>query len=383
MPSVRRSTISVALIFFVNGMVFSNWVPRISEVRDRLGVSNSSLGISLLGGGLGGFVGSLLVARVVRKLRSKTVVIAATVALAGLVPLVAVVPNPAMLLLLLTATGFADVQNDVAFNAQGVMIQSRVGKPIMQRLHGMWSLGMVTGGATGLAMSALNVGLGVHLVIVSALMLVAVAWAVGGLLPVDDPHDEEIVSPDTRARTAFAVTVAIGLMGLALAIIEALPNEWSSVVLNDVFDAGRWKAAGTAVFATFMLAGRLGGDHVVMRLGSRRTFDTGVSVCFASALLLAVAPTTAIAFVAYAGWGLGVSVLFPQLYEIAAKLPGLSAAHGLGAMTFGQRLGFLAASGSVGAIADLTNFRVTLFGLTALATLIVFTARRQTSGHVH
>lgn len=380
---MRRSTVSVALIFFINGMVFSNWVPRISEVRDRMGVSNSSLGISLLGGGLGGFIGSLLVARVVRELRSKTVVVVATAALAGLIPLVAVVPNPATLLLLLTATGFADVQNDVAFNAQGVMIQTRLRKPIMQRLHGLWSLGMVVGGATGLAMSALDVGLGLHLVVVSILMLAAVAWAVGGLLPTDDPHEAEIVKPDTRVRTAFGVTVAIGFMGLALAVIESLPNEWSSVVLNDVFDAGRWKAAGTAVFAAFMLAGRLSGDHVVMRLGSRRTFDAGVWACLASALLLAIAPVTAVAFVAYAGWGLGVSVLFPQLYEIAAKLPGLSAAHGLGAMTFGQRLGFLVASGSVGAIADLTNFRVTLFGLTALATMIVFIARRRTSGHVH
>lgn len=380
---MRRSTVSVALIFFINGMVFSNWVPRISEVRDRMGVSNSSLGISLLGGGLGGFIGSLLVARVVRELRSKTVVVVATAALAGLIPLVAVVPNPATLLLLLTATGFADVQNDVAFNAQGVMIQTRLRKPIMQRLHGMWSLGMVVGGATGLAMSALDVGLGLHLVVVSILMLAAVAWAVGGLLPTDDPHEAEIVKPDTRVRTAFGVTVAIGFMGLALAVIESLPNEWSSVVLNDVFDAGRWKAAGTAVFAAFMLAGRLSGDHVVMRLGSRRTFDAGVWACLASALLLAIAPVTAVAFVAYAGWGLGVSVLFPQLYEIAAKLPGLSAAHGLGAMTFGQRLGFLVASGSVGAIADLTNFRVTLVGLTSLATMIVFVARRRTSGHVH
>lgn len=380
---MRRSTVSVALIFFINGMVFSNWVPRISEVRDRMGVSNSSLGISLLGGGLGGFIGALLVARVVRELRSKTVVVVATAALAGLIPLVAVVPNPATLLLLLTATGFADVQNDVAFNAQGVMIQTRLRKPIMQRLHGMWSLGMVVGGATGLAMSALDVGLGLHLVVVSILMLAAVAWAVGGLLPTDDPHEAEIVKPDTRVRTAFGVTVAIGFMGLALAVIESLPNEWSSVVLNDVFDAGRWKAAGTAVFAAFMLAGRLSGDHVVMRLGSRRTFDAGVWACLASALLLAIAPVTAVAFVAYAGWGLGVSVLFPQLYEIAAKLPGLSAAHGLGAMTFGQRLGFLVASGSVGAIADLTNFRVTLVGLTSLATMIVFVARRRTSGHVH
>ncbi|MFM8388670.1 MAG: MFS transporter, partial [Actinomycetota bacterium] len=102
MTSVRRSTISVGLIFFVNGMVFSNWVPRISEVRDRLGVSNSGLGISLLGGGLGGFVGSLLVARIVRRLGSRTVVLVSSIVLAGVVPLIAVVPNSVGLLLVLT-----------------------------------------------------------------------------------------------------------------------------------------------------------------------------------------------------------------------------------------------------------------------------------------
>ncbi|MEY4158715.1 MAG: hypothetical protein RL743_1210 [Actinomycetota bacterium] len=379
MPSVRRSTISVAVLFFVNGMVFSNWIPRISEVRDRLGVSNSGLGVSLLGGGLGGFLGSLLVAKIVRRLRSRSVVVVASVVLAGLIPLIAVVPNAFVLLLLLTSSGFCDVQADVAMNAQGVMVQTRLGRPIMQRLHGMWSLGMVTGGVTGLAMSALDVGLGWHLLGVSALMLLGVSWAVRGLLPTDDPHADEEAPAAGGRGAALSVTLAVGLMGLAVAVIESLPNEWSSVVLNDVFSAGNWKAAGTAVFGTFMLIGRLSGDHVVMALGSRRTFTAGVAVCIGAAALLAIAPVTAVAFVAYAAWGLGVSVLFPQLYEVAAKLPGLSAARGLGAMTFGQRLGFLVASGAVGAIADLTNLRAAMIGLTAVATLILISARGRTA----
>ena len=361
-------------------MVFSNWVPRISEVRDRLGISNSGLGISLLGGGLGGFVGSLLVARIVKRLGSRTVVLVSSIVLAGVVPLIAVVPNSVGLLLVLTATGFGDLQADVAVNAQGVMVQARLGRPIMQRLHGMWSLGTVVGGATGWVMSALDVSLGWHLFGVSCVMLIGIGWSVRGLLPEDEGHGSE-ASPAGRGRGALTMTVAIGLMGLSVAIIEAVPNEWSSVVLNDVFDAGRWKAAGTAVFATFMLLGRLSGDHVVMRLGSRRTFETGVLMCLGSAILLAVAPTTIVAFIAYASWGLGVSVLFPQLYETAAKLPGLTAARGLGAMTFGQRLGFLVAAGAVGAIADLTNFRVTLFVLTAVATSVVLVAQRRTSAH--
>ena len=361
-------------------MVFSNWVPRISEVRDRLGVSNSGLGISLLGGGLGGFVGSLLVARIVKCLGSRTVVLVSSIVLAGVVPLIAVVPNSVGLLLVLTATGFGDLQADVGVNAQGVIVQTRLGRPIMQRLHGMWSLGTVVGGATGWVMSALDVSLGWHLFGVSCVMLIGIGWSVRGLLPEDEGHDNE-ASPSGSGRGALTTTMAIGLMGLSVAIIEAVPNEWSSVVLNDVFDAGRWKAAGTAVFATFMLLGRLSGDHVVMRLGSRRTFETGVLMCLGSAILLAVAPTTIVAFIAYASWGLGVSVLFPQLYETAAKLPGLSSARGLGAMTFGQRLGFLVAAGAVGAIADLTNFRMTLFALTAVATVVVLVARRRTSTH--
>ena len=380
MISVRRSTLSIGLIFFVNGMVFSNWIPRISEVRDRLGVSNSGLGISLLGGGLGGFVGSLLVARIVRRLGSRTVVLVSSIVLAGVVPLIAVVPNSVGLLLVLTATGFGDLQADVAVNAQGVMVQSRLGRPIMQRLHGMWSLGTVVGGSTGWVMSALDVSLGWHLLGVSCVMLVGIGWSVRGLLPEDEVHGEAPPS-NVGGHHALAITVVIGLMGLSVAIIEAVPNEWSSVVLNDVFEAGRWKAAGTAVFATFMLLGRLSGDHVVMRLGSRRTFETGVLMCLGSAILLAVAPATIVAFIAYASWGLGVSVLFPQLYETAAKLPGLTAARGLGVMTFGQRLGFLVAAGAVGAIADLTNFRVTLFALSAVATAVVLVARRRTSAH--
>lgn len=380
MTSVRRSTISVGLIFFVNGMVFSNWVPRISEVRDRLGVSNSGLGISLLGGGLGGFVGSLLVARIVRRWGSRTVVLLSSIVLAGVVPLIAVVPNSVGLLLVLTATGFGDLQADVAVNAQGVMVQTRLGRPIMQRLHGMWSLGTVVGGATGWVMSALDVSLGWHLLGVSCVMLIGIGWSVRGLLPEDEGRGG-VASVSGGGRGALSMTVAIGMAGLSVAIIEAVPNEWSSVVLNDVFDAGRWKAAGTAVFATFMLLGRLSGDHVVMRLGGRRTFETGALMCLGSAILLAVAPTTIVAFIAYATWGLGVSVLFPQLYETAAQLPGLSAARGLGAMTFGQRLGFLVAAGAVGAIADLTNFRATLFALTAVATVVVLVARRRTSTH--
>ena len=366
-------------VFFVNGFVFSNWIPRINEVRDRLGVSNSGLGLALLGGGLGGFLGSLLVARVVTRVRTRTVVLVASLLMAALVPLVAVVPNAFVLLVLLTLLGFNDVQNDVAFNAQGVMIQARMGRPIMQRLHGTWSLGMVAGGGTGWLASAADVGLGLHLLLAASFMVIVVLVAVPGLLAADDPpepHAGEEGSPPGGMARRFAL--AIGAMGFGLALLEGMPNDWSSVVLTDVFDAGRMKGAGTSVFAAAMLIGRLTGDHVSMAVGGRRMFTAGTWMCVAGSVVLALAPATAFAFVAYALWGLGLSVLFPQLYEIAARLPGIPAARGLGAMTFGQRLGFLSSAVVVGFLADLTNFRVTLFAVATAAAVLVLGARTRT-----
>jgi len=380
---LTRSTASVAVLFFVNGAALANWMPRLSEVRDRMDVSNSGLGGALLGGGLGGFVGSLLVARLVRASRTKTIVIGGSVGMAALVPLIAVVPNPPLLLVVLLALGFTNVQVDVGVNAQGIMVQTRSSRPIMQRLHGAWSLGMVTGGGIGWMLSASGVPLGAHLIGASAVMVVATVWASTGLLDEDDPT--EAVSPshvdaDDGLRGGvtgrlLSTTVLIGVLGFAVAVVESA-DEWSSVVMNDVFDAGPWKGAATSFFGAFMLIGRLGGDHAVVAFGRERMFSFGMGLCAGGAALLAVAPGTAVALAAYSVWGLGVSVLFPQLYELAARLPGITAARGMGAMTLGQQLGFSFATGSLGALADLTNFRVAIVLVIGLGISVIVVARR-------
>jgi len=102
-----------------------------------------------------------------------------------------------------------------------------------------------------------------------------------------------------------------------------------------------------------------------------------MGLCAGGATLLAVAPGTAVALAAYSMWGLGVSVLFPQLYELAARLPGITAAQGMGAMTLGQRLGFAFATGSLGALADLTNFRVAIVLLIGFVISVIVVARRK------
>ena len=378
-PRNRHSALAVAALFFVNGATFSNWLPRLPEIRDQLGVGNAGLGATLLGGGLGGIVGSLVVAKAVGVLGSRRlVVIAATVLSLGM-PLIAFVHAAPLLLLLLTALGMIDVFNDVAMNAQGVTVQQQIGRSIMNRLHGMWSLGFTGGAVLGSVASAAQIDIRVHLAAVGIVLLATVMVVRRWLVPVDPPAE---VAPDRelRAPRRFATSpamVAMAFAAMAAVALEVLPNDWAALLLRDVFDAGRFSGVGTVACAGAMLVGRLSGDHVLQLVGERRLLTGALRLCLVGAVITIVAPVSAIALLGLVVWGLGLSVVFPQLYATAARLPGTSAGAGLGSMLLGQRLGAMLTAVCTGALAQWKDLRVAFAVVAAVAFIVLAVTLRR------
>ncbi|MFZ9578687.1 MAG: MFS transporter, partial [Ilumatobacteraceae bacterium] len=127
MTSARRLALSAGVLFFANGATYGNWIPRLPEIKDRLGVTNSGLGVALLGGGLGGLVGSLAVGAVMSRVGSRRMVLVTMTVVAAAMTLVAFVSQAWMLLMVLSLIGLFDVCADVAINAQGVIAQEQLG----------------------------------------------------------------------------------------------------------------------------------------------------------------------------------------------------------------------------------------------------------------
>ncbi|MFM7897498.1 MAG: hypothetical protein ACKO97_00840, partial [Actinomycetota bacterium] len=121
------------MLFFANGAVYGNWLPRLPEIKDRLDVTNSGLAVALLGGGIGGIVGSLVVGRIMLHIGSKRVVLNTLLVLPLFMALIAFVGRAWMLLMVLALIGLVDVMADVAMNAQGVIAQERLQRSIMNR----------------------------------------------------------------------------------------------------------------------------------------------------------------------------------------------------------------------------------------------------------
>ncbi len=379
-PRTGHSAAAVAALFFVNGATFSNWLPRIPEIRDELGLSNAGLGATLLGGGLGGILGAILVGKLIDRLGSRRLLTLVATALSIGMPLIAFAPTAVVLLLLLTTLGVLDVCNDVAMNAQGVIVQNRLGRSIMNRLHAMWSLGFTGGAVVGSAASAVGVGVGAQLLVVSAFMFTTVGVVRRWLIAVDPPpnapaHTEN--EKTARPKRFSAVIILMGLAAFGAVALEVMPNDWAAVLMRDEFDFGRASGFGTVACAGAMLVGRLGGDHVLDRIGERRLFTWAITLVGIGAAVTVIAPVGVVALAGLVVWGLGLSVVFPQLYATAARLPGVSAGSGLGSMLLGQRLGAMLTAVTVGAIAEWQDLRVAFAVVAGGAfVLLLVTSRR-------
>ena len=396
-PSTKSSGLAVSGLFFANGAVFSNWVPRIPDVRDRLGMDNGGLGATLIGGGLGGIVGSLLVAKFLQRIGSRRLVLIAASTLALLLPVVAIAPTPLALVAVLTALGFADVMNDMAMNTQGTIVQDRLTRSIMQRLHGAWSLGAACGAGTGALAAANNISVGVHLSIVAVVLLGVIAAVMPNLIR-HDPRQTASKNPGaldaTMSRTsnagprkrpsAFRITptiAALVVMAIGMAFAESAPSEWSAVTMRDVFSFGSAGAA-TVVFAASMLIARLFGDHLVDRLGPQRVLDLALAVSLIGFAIIVTAQAGVVALVGFSVCGFGAAVMFPQLYAMAATMPGTAAGAGLGALGIGQRFGFMMSSLLVGTIADWKNLRWSFTVIALLAATAIVSSRTVLRGKV-
>jgi MFS family permease len=363
----RRALVAVATQFFVNGALFASFVPRLPEVRDRIGIGTNTLGVLLAVGALAGLVGSASVGWLIERFGTRRMLVGAGVALCGSLPLIGFATVPAVFVIGLSLMSMFDVLVDSAMNLQGSWISGRRSAPVMNRLHGLWSLGTVVGGLGAAQLAGARVSLQWHLFGVACVMLVVVLFVGRGLLRVDEhagpPEVMAGIGPASRSRGPLILLALGGGCSIAM---ELTSSDWAAFRLKDDFDALPGVAGLAYVaFTLGMTSGRFGGDAVVARFGQTRVADLGILLTIVALATAAFASNRWIVMLAYLIAGLGIATQFPKLYDDAAKHPGRPGA-GLGALTAGSRVMFLVAPIVVGALA---NSRLSVGAATAAVTL--------------
>jgi fucose permease len=346
----RRALASVGGQFFINGAVVASFVPRLPEIRDRLDLTVDEIGLILAAAGAFGVVGSAVVSPLIERFGSRRVVIGGGFGLiAGLV-LIALADRVPMLLVGLAAISAFDLIADSGMNLQASWISARRSTPVMNRLHGLWSLGTVIGGTASAWVAAGGVSIQTHLLASAALLSVALVVVATGLLRTDEattPAEGSLVAPGARAASLGV----FALLGAGAFAVEITSSDWAAFRLTDDLASSAGVAGlGFVAFTVGMTTGRFAGDWLQARLGADRLLNAALVVAAIGITGASLVGSETVALLLFVVAGIGIAPLFPRLYDEAAQRPGRKGA-GLGALTAGSRAASLITPAVVGGLA--------------------------------
>jgi MFS family permease len=340
---LRAATRATYVAFAGAGFGFASWASRIPQVKTRLDLDPSQLGVLLLSLAAGSVISLPLAGPIVARFGSRRTVMATGV-LGGLGLIVVAVGyriGVAPVVAGLFCWGVATGTWDVAMNVQGAVVERLLGRSIMPRFHAAFSMGTVVAALGGAAMVALGVSVTAHLAVVGVIVAIAVPSMVRGFVP-----DSADAVPPTREPTGAAGpgehepsrardslgawrerrTLLIGVFVLAFAFAEGTGNDWISLATIDHHHVA--PALGTLVFAVFlgaMTTARWFGPAALDRYGRVPVVRVLTALAIAGLVLFVFGPGMVLAFLGALLWGTGASLGFPVGMSAGADEPAFAA----------------------------------------------------------
>lgn len=364
-----RGRWAVAAMFFINGFALGSWAPQIPVFVTRLGITEFTLGLLILGFGLGAVSAMVLAGHLIARHGSQHTLRIFALSLIFALLLVALAPNVWLAAVTLFLFGGAIGAMDVAMNSNAVEVEKKLGRAVMSSSHGFWSLGGFAGGGLG-GIAIQNFGHLNHAIAVSIFAAIVVALAYRHVVS-DAPHG---VQQHRKFRLPRQPAVyIIGFMALLCMNSEGAVLDWAALYLqkelgSDIATAG-FAFAG---FSGAMALMRFGGDGIRNRYGAIPTFQVSGVIAAAGMLVAGLSPWPWLAIIAFSFSGLGVANMVPILFSAAGNQAGMASGVGMSVVTTMGYSGILVAPSIIGFVGGEIGFSPVYIAVAALLLLVTF-----------
>jgi hypothetical protein len=370
---LTRARLGTVLTFALAGMLCGIWVSRTPALADRYGLSDGAVGIAILVWGIGAILAMQGLRGVIARAGSGAVLRVAAPLTAVSLALIAVAPDWPLLLAAVAAFGMTFGLTDIGMNAQGSAVERVIRRPVMNTMHAGWCAGAISGGLLGALGAKAGLSFGQTMAGGAVLGLPA-ALAAGRTYVADGPLAAE-TGTHGRTRLPFVVYL-VGGLAFAAFMMEGSIADWSGLFLSRELGAGEAVGAlGYPLFEAAMLTGRLAGDRLRGRIGTRCLLTYAGLGTAVAVTVVVLAPTAPVALAGFVLTGLAICTVIPMTISVAGTVaPGRSAGAvaQVGAMGYG---GLVLGPVVIGFLADLSSLRVGLGVAAVLGLLIAAGAR--------
>lgn len=362
----RRAQLAIAALFLFLGFQYATWVSRLPALKTDLDLSAAQVGLLLMAGGAGAVISFPLVPPAMKRLGSRLVSLLSALVLGLILLVLAVTPNYPVTLVVICLDGVAVGFLNVAMNAQGAALEVQYGRTVMARFHATFSAGSLSAALLAVGVNLFTSSLAVHFTAAALLLLLAVGLTQSGLLPQDQQPDaahdadatpektaEQAEQPKRRLVLPTRVTIWMGLAMVFGTVTEGAMNDWSSLYLKDIAEAGpKVTPLGIAVVSGMMVLARIFADGWRARWGDGRIVVAGSALAGAGLAVALLAGGVLPALLGFACVGLGVAAVTPCVYVAAARqgpdaLALVAAMGTIGLLAGPPVIGFIASGSSL------------------------------------
>lgn len=374
MPALARARAATRLQFVALGVVTGTWGAHIPSLKARYALSEAMLSVVLLAAAIGAVLSLFVAGRIVGRLGARTTCAIAALAMSAMLGVVLEFSGVAGLLPAMLVMGASMSLFDVAINTEGSVLESLGGRTIMSNLHGMFSVGGMTGAALASGLLSIGVAPRLQLFGICGSAAVIAVIASRGMLETHGGGTEQ----DEKAHFAWprGLLLIIGLLIFAGMTAEGVMYDWSVLYLKQEIGMPQAQAAlGYAVFSAAMALARFGGDALRSRYPERALLRFGAGLATISMTVVLISANGWVALIGFALAGAGLAPVAPILFNAATRVPGVSRAAAIASVTSIGYSGFMIGPPLIGSIATASSLTLALGVVVLASALLAWGAR--------
>jgi MFS family permease len=307
----------IYVCFFLFAISMGALLSRLPDLQDALGVNKSELGLTLIGAAIGALISLTFASPLIARFGARKT---AFLTVLGTSALLATIPwaNAAWLVFfILFCEGL--LAGALEINVEIDRIEAQLGRGVMNRAHGFWSLGFFLTALVGSAVRQAGVPMHLHLALTFTFVLIVGIVVISGIENAPARAGVEHVEGPSIALPTWGL-MPLCVIGIAAFLVEGAGIDWSAIYMRDTFAVEPFIGGlGLTLFTFFMAVARLFVDPQVDRFGARAVATFLLVLAVVGLCAVWLAPHPYVALFGFALMGGGCSAVYPLAVSAAAQ----------------------------------------------------------------
>jgi MFS family permease len=364
----HKPAFAVGFLFAAASLMLGVWVAAIPAIKERLQFSDSELGLSLLLAPAGALTGVYLSTKILSRVKVGIWMLTGQILFCFVVVMEVTAQSRLALWIALYLHGIFGFLNGVSVNAVVDMLEKQYNRRFMSSSHALYSIGGGISAGLAALFFSVNINSDVQVAIIATCVILIIILSRKHLL-----LHQTLIHSGSSIRFPSLSILGISFICLVVFMAEGCVADWSAIYLKESLGSSKEMISlGFAGFSIAMTIGRLNGDQLIPRIGSKRIVVAGSLLAAAGFLLVTFSVNAIMAIAGFILAGFGCSCIMPVLFSASANIKDVSPVQGFAMVTTGGLIGFLAGPSAIGFISealDLSKGFAFVFLMTILAAI--------------